>query len=174
MLISSMGDTVIGWVNKGTVWLARRTILPERVEMVSPEETSIDMKPGTKLREQTGEVEDIQPGLKSPGEHAPEKAARNINSEKQRMHKALNLVKAISKLATDLHSNTPVIYNWNEWEKFMILVDEDDEEVGRDWKWLADAELFGHGFTETEWILQKMCVRLKFLLEGNQTLDENN
>ncbi|KAJ3879647.1 hypothetical protein F5051DRAFT_451367 [Lentinula edodes] len=30
ILISNMGDTVVAWVQKGTMWLGQRTILPER------------------------------------------------------------------------------------------------------------------------------------------------
>lgn len=39
IFISTMGDTVVGWVKSGTVWISRRTILPERALKPDGEES---------------------------------------------------------------------------------------------------------------------------------------
>lgn len=161
ILISNMGDTVVGWFNKGTLWLGQRTILPER--QVIPESLN-EKSPesNNQLGERNLEVLD--------GDDGP--TGQIGRQEQVRIQMSKILVKEIAKLAKDINTKPPKLYGWKEWERFLELLGEGGDEISEDWRWLEDAELFGNDNTETEWVMQKMCARLEFILTED-LVDEN-
>jgi potassium channel subfamily K len=131
ILISNMGDTVVDWVKKGTLWLWRKTILPEEQEKEEREEDDRML---------------------------------HVVEESEKLGKSI--AREIARLAQDVGANPPKRYEWNEWKRFLRLLEEEMEtEAG--WKWLGDDGVLLSGATETEWVLRRMCERLeKVLAEG--------
>jgi potassium channel subfamily K len=130
ILISNMGDTIVHWVEKGTLWLGRKTILPEKQE------------------------------------EEEEDRMLHVVEESEKLGKSL--AREIARLAQDVGKNPPKRYEWNEWKRFLELLEEDTEkEAEAGWRWLGDDGVLLSEATETEWVLRRMCERLeKVLVEG--------
>jgi len=170
ILISNMGSTVVRWVEKGTVWLGRWTVLPEKRggSRNDVHDAESDYR-RSKVKEQhfKGEVEKIGGAVeRAEAEHG------NTTSL------AAKLAKEIRGLAEDLGSKPPKKYSWEDWKKWMKILEqndshqtlnpENDSDDGGG-QWLAeDGPLFSR-IGETEWILGKLCEKLEEVLEERVT-----
>lgn len=71
ILISTMGDTVVGWVKEGTLWLGQKTILPERKSrghhMKSPKNVERELKE-EQTREENESITDVEDSPSRPDE----------------------------------------------------------------------------------------------------------
>ncbi|KAI5845952.1 hypothetical protein BZA05DRAFT_426945 [Tricharina praecox] len=187
ILISSMGDTVVGWVKHGTLWVGQKTILPER-HGKNMEKGLSSKSPDRVEREADGEKElprDVDPelsGLRSDLSHLGhaiehrEETAEAIDpvpAEKGKHHLGARIAKEISNLATDIGKEPPRKYDWDEWKSFLELLGE-TEDTGKEqeeveWKWLGDDGPLLSAGTETEWIMARLCEHLqKVLLEEKE------
>jgi potassium channel subfamily K len=178
VLISNMGDTVVGWLKEGTLWIGERTILPERVrrrrasESQEPQagvakEKRKDTKDG-KTEGAVGLGKDVE-RLGEAVEHAEEDQGRKGSL-------AAKIAKEISGVAKDVGKRPPKKYKWHEWAAWVDLLDMGDKskpqgtgkrpsKEGIDWTWLGDDGPLLSGVTETEWVLGKLCNKLEEVLE---------
>jgi len=184
ILISSMGDTVVGWVKHSTLWLGQKTILPERHDNAEERERELatsttPYREADREKEPPRDVDPKQSGVRSKlshlgraVEHREEKAeATNPVPEKRvKHHLGGKLAKEILRLSKDVGKQPPRKHEWDEWKRFLELLGE-TEDTGKqqedvEWKWLGDDGPLLSGVTETEWILAKLCEHLeKVLLE---------
>ncbi|KAF8073335.1 hypothetical protein FPV67DRAFT_740612 [Lyophyllum atratum] len=177
VLISTMGDTIVQWLRKGTLWLGQRTVLPERdrprkrnsSEAQTDDATAAD--DGDSIKRLGGDVEHLGEAI----EKGEEERGRGGSL-------AARIAREISGVAKDVGSKPPRKYGWDEWIRWLDLLGMNSENQskegqtessglsssrrgGSDWTWLGkDGPLFSR-VSETEWVLGKLCSRLEEVLE---------
>ncbi|KAK7053089.1 hypothetical protein VNI00_004410 [Paramarasmius palmivorus] len=142
ILISNMGGTVVDWVQKGTLWLGRKTVLPERPD---PNDRAVDQE-----KIVLAESSDNRPlSIRLVAEIR--KVSKDIGVKPPRKYEWLE---------------------WMKWMKFCSEADTRitgrKEMVG--WSpWDEDGPLFS-GDTEAQWVLGKLCEKLEGVLrdEGEE------
>ncbi|KAJ3893408.1 hypothetical protein GG344DRAFT_43418 [Lentinula edodes] len=188
ILISNMGDTVVAWVQKGTMWLGQRTILPERS---LKSDTGIRNNPTDSRR--TRENKEIRGDIEKLGD-----AVETVEAERgQGGGIAARLAREIKLVSKDLGKQPPKEYEWEDWKRWMRLLsvgNEDDGPNGRSglgglksmkpptrsmgtrspshsdasrssgWIWLGDDGPLFSQESEAKWILGKLCDRLEQVL----------
>jgi potassium channel subfamily K, other eukaryote len=188
IFISNMGSTVVRWVEQGTLWLARWTVLPEK-------------RPKTSTRKLTGDVGETDEEKDTEYHHgsrgiAEQELRGEVEKIGERVERAevehgegtslpARLAREIRGLAKDVGKKPPRKYSWDEWRRWVKLLEEEDnnkkrprnalgttesrdkfgEEDEEDWIWLSeDGPLFSR-MGETEWVLGRLCERLEEVLE---------
>lgn len=180
ILISDMGDTVIASFKRGTFTLADWTVLPKaglyrafvekhpwlyhwlkkRSEIKAQKERFAGGFPGP-------EDEDID---LRPAKTIEEIAAQEP-SELDEHLLARKLAIAIRNTATDLKSDTPRRYNYEEWVEFTRLIrfsrktkrelaEEEEEEGLVEWDWIGEKSPMMAEQSESEWVLDRLCESL--------------
>ncbi|KAJ3763343.1 hypothetical protein EV360DRAFT_33765 [Lentinula raphanica] len=167
ILISNMGDTVVAWVQKGTMWLGQRTILPEH-----PNRTKASAGDDS---ESSGEIRgDIE---KLGG------AVETVEREQgQEGGIAARLAREIRFVSKDLGKQPPKEYEWEDWKRWMELLnesnsnhesgldglksvrDEEEHPSRQEWIWLGDEGPLFSNESEAKWILGKLCDALERVL----------
>jgi potassium channel subfamily K len=167
ILISNMGDTVVNWVKKGTLWLGQKTILPERKKFRGPHKVNkeIEEAKGREESRKKPSKKGIQRDVERLGnvvEESEKKAEEDPNeTNKPEHHLGRKIAKEISSLAKDIGSKPPRKYEWDEWKRFLELLGQPQNQEDDKWRWLGHDGPLLSGVTETEWILAKMCERLE-------------
>ncbi|KAJ3850926.1 hypothetical protein EV368DRAFT_44245 [Lentinula lateritia] len=188
ILISNMGDTVVAWIQKGTMWLGQRTILPER-SLRSDKDTRINSTDSRRTREN----KEIRGDIEKLGD-----AVETVEAERgQGGGIAARLAREIKLVSQDLGKQPPKEYEWEDWKRWMRLLSVSNEDDGRNgrsglsglkslksptrsmgtrspshsdasrsngWIWLGDDGPLFSQESEAEWILGKLCDRLEQVL----------
>ncbi|KAL8673434.1 MAG: hypothetical protein Q9168_002138 [Polycauliona sp. 1 TL-2023] len=173
ILISDMGDTVIGSFKRGTFTLADWTVLPkaglwrsllqrcprlwgwlhEKVEEAEEEQR---IARGFS----TGPVEEIE--LSSP---TLEQIAELDALDQHTLARKLSL--ALREVANDLRADPPIKYSYEQWATYTRLIrfsrltraelDEEEKEQGLiEWDWIGeDSPMLTEG-SESEWLLDRL------------------
>ncbi|KAJ3921054.1 hypothetical protein F5877DRAFT_36851 [Lentinula edodes] len=187
ILISNMGDTVVAWVQKGTMWLGQRTILPERSLRSDTDTRSNPTDSRRENKEIRGDIEKL-------GD-----AVETVEAERgQGGGIAARLAREIKLVSKDLGKQPPKEYEWEDWKRWMRLLsvssDDNDGSNGRrglgglkslksptrsmgarspthsdasrssGWIWLGDDGPLFSQESEANWILGKLCDRLEQVL----------
>lgn len=169
ILISSMGDTVVGWVKHGTLWVGQKTILPERRRTDGPGDTERFDLERSELRSDVARlgrtVEEQQAATLAGDPAQPPERGRQ-----RRL--ASGIAEKIADLAQDIGAQPPRTYGWDEWKGFLALLgqteDSAEEQADMQWKWLGDDGPLLSTQTETEWILARLCEHLQKVLREEQ------
>ncbi|KAK0222279.1 hypothetical protein IW262DRAFT_972714 [Armillaria fumosa] len=161
ILISNLGETVVGWLEMGTIWLAHYTILPDRKTMKELNESSdsVDSK-------------ELKFDVQMLGNIIAQE------EEKRGMHRGATLAKSIKKIVKDTGRKAPKKYRWEEWQYYLALLrmSQSEEESF----WLADDGPLFSDMSESSWLLWKLCEKLESVMDqefrdlenGNVQADE--
>ncbi|KAI5785856.1 hypothetical protein EDC01DRAFT_631774 [Geopyxis carbonaria] len=152
VLISNMGDTIVGWVKHGTLWIGQKTILPERTSAFKSADDMAATDDAT-FHEADGAVDDGDAG--SGADHWGPHALTS------------RIAKEIKALALDIGAKPPRRYEWDDWERFLQLLGEENE-AEAEWTWLSNEGPLLSGVSETEWVLGKMCERFEAVLRQEE------
>ncbi|KAL8651956.1 MAG: hypothetical protein Q9226_004465 [Calogaya cf. arnoldii] len=177
ILISDMGDTVIGSFKRGTFTLADWTVLPKAGLWRSfleryPRMWSWLQEKTEKAEEEKRITRSSPTGPAGENEHSPptlEQIAELDALDQHALARRLGL--AIRETANDLRADYPIRYCYEEWAKYTRLIrfsrltraelDEEEEEQGLiEWDWIGeDSPMLAEG-TESEWLLDRLCESL--------------
>ncbi|KAK0477349.1 hypothetical protein IW261DRAFT_1551962 [Armillaria novae-zelandiae] len=135
ILISNLGDTVVGWLEMGTIWLAHYTILPDRKTMKELNESSDSMLGNIIAQEE----------------------------EKRGMHRGATLAKSIKRIVKDTGRKSPKKYRWEEWQYYLALLGMSQSEEEN--FWLADDGPLFSDMSESSWLLWKLCEKLESVMD---------
>ncbi|KAG6829160.1 hypothetical protein H0H92_005504 [Tricholoma furcatifolium] len=190
VLISNIGDTVVGYIKAGLFWVGERTLLPERRKKL--ETKSVSTSSGSSREGKQKERDDRASGSGSENESD---SVRELKGDVERLGEAIEkgeetrgregslaarIAKEIRRLAQDIHTRTEVKYEWDEWLKWLEMLDMDNNSQAAaagggeasesvsdapSWSWLADDGPLFSRVTETEWVLSRLCSRLEQVLE---------
>ncbi|KAF9465687.1 hypothetical protein BDZ94DRAFT_1214030, partial [Collybia nuda] len=177
ILISDMGDTVIGWLKEGVLWLGERTILPEHKRKRQATERQAGMEQKQKQEDREGRGGEDLRGVRGDVEMLGEVVEREEESRGKGGSLAARIAKEISKVAMNIGHKPPKKYGWHEWTVWLDLLDMGNTskpEDARDrssqatigWTWLGDDGPLLSSVTETEWVLRKLCQRLEEVMEN--------
>lgn len=157
-----MGDTVVGWLTEGTLWLGQRTILPEkigrgRLRSLSSVKTAAKKE---KQKEDKDAGEGDEEGLKNDVEKLGG-AVENAESLAGRPNALpARIAKEIRQLAADVGENPPKRYEWAQWKRWLELLGE----YKNDTTWLTDDGPLFSSASETEWVMARLCGKLEEVL----------
>lgn len=146
ILISNLGETVVGWLEMGTIWLAHYTILPDRKTM-------------KELNESSDSVDSKE--LKFDVQMLGNIIARE--EEKRGMHRGATLAKSIKRIVKDTGRKTPKKYRWEEWQYYLALLGMSQSE--EESFWLADDGPLFSDMSESSWLLWKLCEKLESVMD---------
>ncbi|KAK0438619.1 hypothetical protein EV421DRAFT_1906548 [Armillaria borealis] len=146
ILISNLGETVVGWLEMGTIWLAHYTILPDRKTMKELNESSdsVDSK-------------ELKFDVQMLGNIIAQE------EEKRGMHRGATLAKAIKRIVKDTGRKTPKKYRWEEWQYYLALLGMSQSE--EESFWLADDGPLFSDMSESTWLLWKLCEKMESVME---------
>ncbi|ESK88671.1 potassium channel [Moniliophthora roreri MCA 2997] len=139
ILISNMGGTIVDWVQVGTLWLGRMTVLPERVA--------------------TGRGSDVEKEMSI--------SAQSYGDNEPLSVKLIAEIRRVSKDIGAKPPRKYEWSEWTKWMR--LCSESDTERIKRNegvvgWEpWDKDGPLFTGG-TEAEWVLEKLCVKLEEVL----------
>ncbi|KAJ7102818.1 tandem pore domain K+ channel [Mycena epipterygia] len=174
ILISNVGDILLGWVRGGLMLgMGEKKVLPKRENAEGVPENQRSEKAGNK-----GELEQMGTDVERLGqavEHAEEERGQGGGL-------AARVAKQVSRLAQDLANKPEMEYAWEDWEAWLALLGERTESQKREehgssgdsvrskekrgeWTWLGDDGPLFSGMSETQWILGKLCERLEEVLK---------
>ncbi|KAG0636377.1 hypothetical protein HOY80DRAFT_925862 [Tuber brumale] len=151
ILISNMGSTVVGMIQKATFWIGAMTILPD-----SDSNTSLTQK--LKWMKRTKEEKRHEESATTTANTFPDQE-HNLQRKEQLQKRLAVEICTLTKHTT---SEPPKKYSFEEWVQFLELLGIAWKE-GDKWSWLDDGGPLASPLSETEWLLEKMCQRL----EGN-------
>ncbi|KAJ7457934.1 hypothetical protein B0H11DRAFT_1818017 [Mycena galericulata] len=180
ILISNVGDILLGWLRSGfMLGMGDTTVLPKRPPKPDGKDTEEEEKPGGKAVVDGDDTEhqmgaDVE-RLGQAVEHAEEERGQGGGL-------AARLAKQISRLAQDAANSPDVDYEWENWEGWLTLLGERTEGQKREdnsasgdsagsgekrgeWTWLGDEGPLFSGMSESQWILGKLCERLEEVLK---------
>ncbi|KAG7442346.1 voltage-gated potassium channel [Guyanagaster necrorhizus] len=146
ILISNLSDTIVGWLEMGTIWLGHYTILPDRKTMKEMNESSDSVD----ARELKLDVEMLGNIIAQ-------------EEEKRGMHRGTTLAKAIKRVVRDTGRKTPKKYSWEDWQFFLALLEMPQSE--RESFWLADEGPLFSDVSESTWLLWKLCGKLENVMD---------
>ncbi|KAK0244705.1 hypothetical protein EDD85DRAFT_209270 [Armillaria nabsnona] len=146
ILISNLGETVVGWLEMGTIWLAHYTILPDRKTMKELNESreSVDSK-------------ELKFDVQMLGNIIAQE------EERRGMHRGATLAKSIKRIVKDTGRKTPKKYRWEEWQYYLALLGMSQSE--EESFWLADDGPLFSDMSESSWLLWKLCEKLESVME---------
>lgn len=177
ILISDMGDTVIGSFKRGTFTLADWTVLPKAGLWRS----FLERHPRlwSWLQDKTEKAEEekrIAPGSPTgpleENEHAPPTLEQIADLDALDQHAlARQLGLSIRETANDLRADPPIRYSYEAWAKYTRLIrfsrltraelDEEEEEQGLiEWDWIGENSPMLAESSESEWLLDRLCESL--------------
>ncbi|KAJ7123821.1 hypothetical protein C8R43DRAFT_1135873 [Mycena crocata] len=169
ILISNVGDVLLGWVRGGLKMGVKNTTLPTPIARRANKD---DGDEADSTAEQRGtDVERLGEAV----EHAEEKRGHGGGL-------AARLAKQITRLAQDAANKPSVEYAWEDWEGWLELIGERTQterqegngasgdsvrsgEKRGEWTWLGDDGPLFSGMSEMEWVLGKLCERLEEVLK---------
>jgi potassium channel subfamily K len=171
VLISNMGETVVGWVKNGVLWVGEVTILPNSNRNDNTSDCDSDSDgddDGCSEEKATAKTREV--------EVAKEIALDQINPDEDAQTRnqrlARRLAREILVLSKNLVKRPAKTYEWEQWRWFLEAIGEKDRENGGDgetkWVWLGEDGPLLSGMSETEWLLEKMCDRLEMVLSENE------
>ncbi|KAJ7077429.1 hypothetical protein B0H15DRAFT_915299 [Mycena belliarum] len=170
ILISNMGDVMVGWLRSGfMLGMGDSTEKPKHI---------------AKRRDALGASESEKPEQPSSGTDL-ECLGDGVGHAEEALGKggglSARLARQISRLAQDVANKPAVQYKWEDWEGWLTLLGERTESHGQngasssqslqseekrgEWTWLGDDGPLFSGMSETQWILGKLCQRLEEVLE---------
>ncbi|KAL0571837.1 hypothetical protein V5O48_010133 [Marasmius crinis-equi] len=141
ILISNMGNTVVDWVRNGTVWVGRWTVLPERQ---GGKESKTIKRLGGDMEKLGGAIE---------------------KSEGKESGLAARIAREIRLISVDVGKKPPRKYEWEDWERWIRLLQLDGNSNEGELLLDEDGPLFSE-VNETEWVLGRLCKRLEQVLEA--------
>lgn len=163
ILISNMGDTIIGSYKRGTLILAAWSILPEprRRHRLLDRESWVVLGAGGKSAHRAQ-----KPGTECMGarsgmdEIGPATLQSSVADGFDKHHLAVRLAMAIQKTSLDLGAVPPKRYNFDEWIEYSTLIrftfnseEEFQQEGVLEWAKLAERK-------ESEWLLSRLTESL--------------
>ena len=174
ILISSMGDTVIDSIQKGTFRLADWTILPKkglyRAFLIRNPWLWNWMKRKVQKQKRNGS----NPSLDESPPRTIEQLAQPDSYSETELTRQLAL--AIRRTANDVKDNKQERYSYEEWVEFTRLIrfthdddgaaglEQDEEEYGIvEWDFLGEDSPMLSG-CESEWVMDRLCESLLRLL----------
>jgi len=182
ILISDMGDTVIAAINRGTFTLADWTVMPKAgvwADFLNSHPKLRDWLKDYTQRKQAKKRVEQGFELQNPDEEADLEQVVRPTLEKlaeepleQTEHDlARKLALAIKKTATDLHSDHPIRYTYEEWVEFTRLIRfskltedelelEEEDEGLIEWDWIGEDSPMLAEVSESEWVLDRLCESL--------------
>lgn len=174
VLISNMGDTVVGWLKHGVLWIGERTILPERERQRKATKRQAVTKKQKQKSTEGSKVDDT--GVREDFERLGDAVEKEEEGRGRKGSLAARIAKEISKVAKDIGKKPPKKHEWDEWMMWLDLLDMGDSSklgaTGKpsskediDWTWLGDDGPLLSNVTETEWVLRKLCQRLEEVME---------
>ena len=99
--------------------------------------------------------------------HDHRKIHRNLPHEQQLTHPDLlyQLAREIRQLIPKVSDSKGIKYSYEEWTKFIHLLNHDASKKDHisiaSWSWLDDSSPLFRGKNETEWILERLSLRLE-------------
>jgi potassium channel subfamily K len=181
VFISVVGSALVSGLKVSSVWIAQRTILPERPAPRSRSTTDVE---GDTKHSKTS-VDETQNDNKLGDKPVPD--------SKEEVALELKLVREISRLLEHLGKNGGTKHDWKEWDGWLGLLslrsveqesesdtdmvgdggnltrrgdgssglEGNDKKTDADMGWLhEDGPLFSD-LSETEWVLARLCERLE-------------
>lgn len=177
ILISDMGDTVIGSFKRGTFTLADWTVLPKAGLWRSflerhPRLWSWFQDKSEEAEEEKRIARGFPTGPVEENEHAPptlEQIAELDALDQHALARQLGL--AIRETAHDLRAEPSIRYSYEAWAKYTRLIrfsrltraelDEEEEEQGLiEWDWIGENSPMLAESSESEWLLDRLCESL--------------
>ncbi|KAL8918314.1 MAG: hypothetical protein Q9172_005473 [Xanthocarpia lactea] len=171
ILISDMGDTVIGSFKRGTFTLADWTVLPKAGVWRSFLERHPQLWNWlVQKAEEAEEEKRVAQGFPAgPAEKDLEEIAELHALDEHAL--AQKLGPAIRETANDLRADPPRQYSYEEWVKFTRLIrfsrlseaelDEEEQEQGLvEWDWIGENSPMMAEQSESEWLLDRLCESL--------------
>jgi len=155
ILISNMGDTVVGMIQKATLWVGAMTVLPYS-------DSSISLTRKFKLTKRTNE--EIRLEKSAITTNTPTERVHSLQEEGKKDQLLKQLAVEIRTLTKDMTSKPPRNYSYEEWVRFLGLLGIAWNE-GDTWSWLDEGGPLASPSSETEWLLDKMCRRLEMNIE---------
>lgn len=121
VLIANMGETVVREVERAVEWVGRRSLLPEKQDVVADEERKEDKgikvpKPSA-VTLPTPKIWKRNPQSKPPTTPPPPEPTQNKPL-------SIRLSKEIKRVANDASSKPLLKYSWHEWVKWLRMMDE--------------------------------------------------
>ncbi|KAL8955044.1 MAG: hypothetical protein Q9183_006816, partial [Haloplaca sp. 2 TL-2023] len=180
ILISDMGDTVIGSFKRGTFTLADWTVLPKAGLWRSLLERQPRLWSWLQRKAEDAEKEKDKEKDKEKGKGAAEGFPAAPSEENRRLEPptieqvadldtldehalARQLGLAIRNTANDLGADPPKTYTYEEWAKYTRLIRfsrmsaEEEEEQGLiDWDWIGENSPLMAEKSEAEWLLDRL------------------
>lgn len=159
ILISNLGDTVIGALSDVMLWIGQRTILPKGATVRMKSMRGFKEALGREVQQEDTSEENLKEDVERLGE-AVEKTEPPGSLGAQ-------LAREIGHLAKDVGTKPPRRYEWEEWVHWLGLLGKDAhaDSEGDGVIWLADDGPLFSGETETEWLLGRLCEKLEKVLE---------
>ncbi|KAJ7026930.1 hypothetical protein C8F04DRAFT_1008592 [Mycena alexandri] len=184
ILISNVGDILVGWVRGGLMLgLGNSTSFPKKSALLKGDNNKGNSEPAPSddIKQMGTDVEHLGQAV----EHAEEQRGQGDGL-------SARIAKQVSRLALDAANKPNVEYEWDDWESWLTLLGErTDGEKGTkrkklgegsgsgsadsdsvhgqekwgEWTWLGDDGPLFSGMSETQWILGKMCERLEQVLK---------
>ncbi|KAJ7051018.1 hypothetical protein C8F01DRAFT_673548 [Mycena amicta] len=157
ILISNVGDVLVGWVRGGLMWAVLTGAGGGDSE-------------GKAAKETVGEDDTQRMGsdverLGHAVEHAEEERGQGGGL-------AARMAREVARLARDAANKANMDYAWEDWERWLALLEEptggegDQRQKRRgEWTWLGEEGPLLSGLSETQWMLEKLCKRLEEVLE---------
>ncbi|KAG6857127.1 hypothetical protein H0H87_009259 [Tephrocybe sp. NHM501043] len=176
VLISNLGDTIVGYLKNGLLWVGERTLLRDRKHR-HDNATSPDGKEKATNEDQNQPANESNSVVGLGGDMATFGEA--TEEQDQRGHASSltsRIAREVSRLARDVGAMPGVQYEWSDWVEWLDMLDmqcilrpgderSQPENVAQEWTWLADDGPLFSCVSETEWILGKLCSRLELVLE---------
>ncbi|KAF8538450.1 hypothetical protein BDD12DRAFT_154160 [Trichophaea hybrida] len=160
ILISTMGNTVVEWVKKGTLWLGQKTILPERKLFQRPKAVQREVEEAEGYEE---DEDNDEPEIREDAERLDRVFEAQEETNHPHHHHLKLIAREISGLAKDIGRKPPKKYEWDSWVRFLELLGKKEDEED-EWMWLGHEGLLISGTSETEWVLGRLCERLEEVL----------
>ncbi|KAJ6541974.1 hypothetical protein DFH09DRAFT_1263210 [Mycena vulgaris] len=179
ILISNIGDIMVGWVRGGLMLgMGDTTALPKGVGKRAEGRGALKGEKAGDAKGRGGEIKQMGTDVERLGEaveHAEEERGKGGGL-------AARLAQQVSRLAQDAANKPGVEYAWEDWEGWLTLLGErtesqkwgdsassddsgESKEKRGEWTWLSDEGPLFSGMSETQWVLGKLCERLEEVLE---------
>ncbi|KAJ7276611.1 hypothetical protein C8J57DRAFT_1309832 [Mycena rebaudengoi] len=174
ILISNVGDIMVGWVRGGFLRIGGSS--PVKHPSKKPSKSQRDEQEEEIAREDGSSQSDRQM-LGEDVEHLGEAVEHAEEERGKGGGLAARLAKQVNRLARDAVKKPSVQYEWEDWEQWLELIGESSDswkdgpgdnvrnaKKRGEWTWIGDDGPLFSGMSETEWILGKLCTRLEEVL----------
>ncbi|KAJ7748768.1 hypothetical protein DFH07DRAFT_923344 [Mycena maculata] len=180
ILLSNVGDILLGWIRGGLMLgIGDTSVLPKRPSKSnSDRKAEEDAKPSDNGTQRADDdIEQMNTDVERLGqavEHAEEERGQGGGL-------AARLGRQISRLAKDAAESPGFDYEWEDWQGWLELLGERTEsqkqqdsryseedvhsgEKRGEWTWLGDDGPLFSRVSESQWMLGKLCARLEEVL----------